>query len=668
MSPTLGSPSHWGWALLICAVLVAAGLRFARLDSVPPGFYRDEALNGLDALNVLAGENALYFPANNGREPVYIYLTALAVSVFGRTVTAVRLAAAVVGTLTTIPLFLLARTWFGWRVGLLAAWLWAVTLWPVHLSRIGLRPVLLVPLLALTFWLGTLAYRRQKGWLWFLSGIFYGLCFYTYLAARFTPALLGLLFLYLLWRPETRRRLWPGVLWFGLGAALALAPLAVLAIQQPELVLGRTGQVSILNPAVNNGDFWGTLWRQTGRALGMTIWRGDTIWRHNPAGRPIFDWVMLIPFIIGVVVLVRGWRRPAMFAVLLWSLVMLGPTILAEDAPHFLRVSGVLPVILIIPALGLSRLVDWPKLPTVLQERWNFLGQRRWRDGLIGLLCVATLVVTVRDYFGDYARRAETAFYFEVAARDLARDINAEPDETTVYLDEQYSPGAWPAVSFLVDPAERPVIWYAPAAGLPCLESCDPPFAVYAWPYNGMDTISDAIPARTIIRAQNGSLAMGDRETEPYPFYARFQVDPAGPEFMPPVSTINFDNTLHLISATAELVAPAEISLTLVWQAPEMVDQPLTAFVHVVDSNGAIPVQSDLPPGGLLWPHSWWQPGRIVVDERRLILPQSFDSSQQSLIVGLYETDTGDRLPVLDETGAPLGDSWPVKLEEAGAD
>ncbi|MCA9970289.1 MAG: glycosyltransferase family 39 protein, partial [Anaerolineales bacterium] len=137
-------------------VLVVAGVyRFYRLGSWPPGLYRDEAYNGLDALRVLDGQHALFFPANNGREPGYIYATAAAVAVFGRTALAVRLAAAVAGTLTTLATYGLAAEWFGRRVGLLAAALWAVTLWPVHLSRIGLRPILLAPLLALAFWLGT---------------------------------------------------------------------------------------------------------------------------------------------------------------------------------------------------------------------------------------------------------------------------------------------------------------------------------------------------------------------------------------------------------------------------------------------------------------------------------------------------------------------------------
>jgi len=116
------SPSQVEWALLVLALIVAFILRFYRLGEFPPGLYRDEAINGLDALKVLQGEHAFFFTANNGREPLYIYLTAGAISLFGQTAFAVRLAAAVIGALTTLPVFLLGKSWFGWRVGVLAAW------------------------------------------------------------------------------------------------------------------------------------------------------------------------------------------------------------------------------------------------------------------------------------------------------------------------------------------------------------------------------------------------------------------------------------------------------------------------------------------------------------------------------------------------------------------
>ena len=429
-----GSPKM-GWALLLLALLTAVLFRFYGLGELPPGLYRDEAFNGLDAQAVLNGELALFFPANNGREPLYIYLTTLFVGLFGPSTLAVRLGAAVTGVVTTLLVYLLAREWFTQRIGLLSAWLWAVTLWAVHLSRIGFRPILLTPFLTLAFWLGTLAYRRGGRWLWLLAGLAYGVTFYTYLASRFTPLLLAVIAatLLLLRRRAAWKRLWPDGLWFLLGTAVVLLPFALLTSQQPEIILGRTGQVSILNPDINGGDLWGTLTQQALAALGMFIRQGDTILRHNPAGRPVFDILMVIPFLLGVLYCIRHWRQMPALTLLLWVLVMLGPTILAEDTPHFLRASGVLPAVVILPAIGLSQIWDW-------RPDWSRL--------VVILLLIASLAITAYDYI-NYGRDPETAYLFEDAARTLAERVNDEGLGTAVFIDERFWSG-WPSIPFLV--------------------------------------------------------------------------------------------------------------------------------------------------------------------------------------------------------------------------
>ena len=78
-------------------IALAVGMRLYMLGVWPPGPYRDEAYNGLDALGVLRGEHALFFSANNGREPSYIYLAALSIALFGPTLFALRLPEAFVG-------------------------------------------------------------------------------------------------------------------------------------------------------------------------------------------------------------------------------------------------------------------------------------------------------------------------------------------------------------------------------------------------------------------------------------------------------------------------------------------------------------------------------------------------------------------------------------------
>jgi 4-amino-4-deoxy-L-arabinose transferase-like glycosyltransferase len=656
------SPSRQGWALLLFAVAVAAILRFWRLGEIPPGLYRDEAFNGLDALRVLAGEHALFFPANNGREPAYIYLTALAVAGLGQTVLALRITAAVVGTFTTLIIYRLADSWFGRPAGLLAAWLWAVTFWAVHLSRIGLRAVLFVAALTLTFWLGTEAYRRQRPLWWAAAGLAYAFCFYTYLAARFTPLLLLGLLLFLAAQPAHRKRLWPGVAWFGGAALIGVLPLALALIQEPGGLLGRSQQVSILNPAINGGDLWGTLWRQFWLALGLTIWRGDGIWRHNLPGRPALDLLMALPFLIGMGFSLRYWRRPAMFVLPLWVLVMLGPTILAEDAPHFLRAAGVLPPLLILSALGLSKLRDWPTLPSVLQARWSPASERQWRTGVIVLLCLATLALTLRDYFFIYGRQPEPALFFEAAARELAEQINSESAETAVYLDDRYWNGDSPAVEFLTAPDRQPIVYESPA-GPPCAQAesaCDLPLTIYAWPYSSLDFIPQVAGSLAEISVQTGALARGDLETEAYPFYVRYH---AVPVEIAPEPVANFGDALQLVTAIVEAVTDDQMQLELLWTAGESLERPLKVFVHLVDSEGRIVAQSDAFPAAGQWPTSWWQPGLYLREQHALALSGPFDSDNYDILVGVYDPVTGERLPALDGSGELIGDAWTLPLD-----
>jgi 4-amino-4-deoxy-L-arabinose transferase-like glycosyltransferase len=627
--------------LLLFTGITAAVFRFWQLGALPPGLYRDEAINGLDALGVLRGDHALYFAANNGREPAYVYLIALGISLFGRTALAVRFGAALVGTLTTWLVFRLTTDWFDRLTGLLAAWLWAITLWPVHLSRIGLRAILLVPALTAALWLGTRAYRRPSPARWLLAGVAYGLTAYTYLAARFSPLLVLLLILLLGWRGgrEARLRLRHGAPWAIAGFALSIAPLAVVALSQPELVIGRTGQVSILNPAINDGQLLDTLWRQLADGLGMFFWRGDQILRHNPAGRPVFDILMAGPFLLGVVWSLRQRRRLAASALLLWTGVMLGPTILAEDAPHFLRAVGVLPGALILAAVGLRWLAGWEQLPAAA------------RTGLVVLVLVGSAGLTIRDY-ARYVAAPDTAYLFEAGARDLAEAIDNEPAATAVLVEQRLLEG-WPSVGFLVARDPAPTLFDAPGqlpAPLPL------PAAVYVWPHASLDALQTAFPAPVLLSARLGSKGRGDLEAEAYPLYARF-----GAEEVPPLSVLaRFGENMTLRQADLR-VAPAgnAVEVSLVWSAGQAVDEALIAFVHLVDDAGIV-VQSDAAPADGLWPVAWWQPGQLVYDRHALDLDEPYNPDRHRLLIGLYEEATRVRLPVFTPDGLPVGDTWPL--------
>jgi 4-amino-4-deoxy-L-arabinose transferase-like glycosyltransferase len=631
--------------LLLLVIMLAAVLRFWQLGQLPPGLYRDEAYNGLDALSILDGRHALFFPANNGREPAYIYLTALFVALFGRSALAVRLSAAVIGTLTTWLTYQLVKAWFDHQVGLLAAFVWAATLWPVHLSRIGLRPILLAPAMAATFWLGTMAFKQQKRWLWLLAGLVYGIGFYTYLAFRFTPMLLLAIALYLIWRGRAKA-LWPGVLWFGLGTAVTLFPLLLLILEQPAVFIGRTGQVSILNTAVNDGDLWGTVWQHIGRALGMFFWRGDTILRHNPAGRPVFDGFMALPFLVGLVWSIKNWRRPEAMVGLLWTAVMLGPTALAADTPHFLRASGVLPGVLIFPAIGLARMWKWE-----LIAGWM-------RKTAVFILTIGSLMLTVSDYV-DYGQSPDTSYLFEQAARNLAEQANEDVLGIDSFIDDRFWSG-WPSIPFLVTNPNVYRFW--PGTGLPPLTRIS---QLYIWPYAERDFIPTALPTKALIWTKSGPLARGDLEPEPYPLYAYYHITPNLPDW--PIQA-QFGDKLALRrppppNTPISLSNPPTVQVDLIWSADSPPSSSSAVFVHVVGPQGTI-AQTDAPPGNGHWPANWWRPGLLLHDRRVISLPEPFDPARYTILVGIYDIVTGDRLPVTDAFGQVVGDSWELKNDD----
>lgn len=85
------------------------------------------------------------------------------------------------------------------------------------------------------------------------------------------------------------------------------------------------------------------------------------------------------------------------------------------------------------------------------------------------------------------------------------------------------------------------------------------------------------------------------------------------------------------------------VNLKLYWRANSIPAADYTVFVHLVDSDGNLAAQADSPPAGGAYPTSLWDPGEIIVDERRL---SDLPPGRYTLQVGLYRPDTGERLPV----------------------
>ena len=645
-------------ALFFFALLVGAGLRFYALGDLPHGIYHDEAYYGLDAVSVLAGARPIFFPANNGREPLYIYLLSLSLAVFGRTPFGLRFASALLGTLTIPVTYLLGRALFNQRIGLLAMWGCAISFWPVALSRISFRAGALPLFLGLALALGWLAVQRRSVRLALLSGAAYGLAFNTYTAARITPPallIIGGVWLYRRVREARRenenvsaipaRSAVKILLTFLIAAGLLAAPLAGYAFAHPDQVFAREGQVSIFE--TESGNPLLSLLKHLGLALGMFGFWGDSIARHNLPGRPVFDGWTFLFFLIGLTVLIRNSRRAINSAfVLIWLAVTLLPTVFAQDTPHFLRSIAMLPVLWLVPAVGLEAFISWGQSQLsrdsagVPRPCRCAPAQGQGERGIgktapaiaAGLLITASAFLTIYDYFSRYiqlptppqsAAVRVTNYYFESAATDLAAEIN---DRSAYAARIDYR--LWDnfaSLRFLIPNR----------AGADSQDHV----VLAMWPYEP-DEIKAAVlalPPGSLISAKRGEEFRGDLEPTAYSLYTLYVAEPVTNESV----TARFGESVQLRGTRVEAQADG-LHIRLGWSVSSPVAVDYHVFVHVF-ANGELIAQSDGEPLSGLYHFSWLKPGDVLNDE--YALPKG-----DSILVGVYAPD-----------GAPLGE--PVILK-----
>ena len=172
---------------LLSILFFAAVLRLADLDSLPAGLNGDEALEGLDALRIISGARPVFLEGSDPREPLYAYLVALSVSIFGRTPGAVRLPAATAGIGAIMGIYLVADSLFNRRTGLMAALISTFTVWPILISRNGVPTSLLPLVLSFSLWFGIKGWQTGRIRYWVFSGLFMGLAHLLPLRSRLSP-------------------------------------------------------------------------------------------------------------------------------------------------------------------------------------------------------------------------------------------------------------------------------------------------------------------------------------------------------------------------------------------------------------------------------------------------------------------------------------------------
>ncbi len=631
--------------LLLAILLLAAFLRFYRLDT--QSFWNDEGNSARIAERTpnLILEGA----AGDIHPPGYYLLLHYWRALFGQSEFALRALSAVAGLVLVVFTYLLGRRLFGETVGLMAAFLGAISPFAVYYAQEARMYTLLgaISVVSTYLFLHFLFDVDEKPGFslsaatktWFLAYVLTGAAgLYVQYAFPFVLLVHNVVF-GLWWLIEARRSTnrWR---WL---ARWTIAQLAIVVLYLPWL-----------STAIQSVTGWSSAGRayEPGPAL-LNVLRVLSVGITLPVGEALLALVGT-----GVLLLVGLWPRRAdrtgrlnIAGIAIYLLLPI-TLIFAFDLYKstwlkFLVV--VLPPFHLLLALGIQNL-------TQLVTQNSKLALR-----LLLLACCALLVLpSLRNLYFDpaYARDDYRQIAADVAASartgsDASHRSDAPHRSDAVILN---APNQWEVFTYYYPDQDVYPAPYRPRPGKaeeflsPLVERYRRLFVLY-WG----DAESD--PQRLVeTRLADWAYKASDR------WYGLVRLATYGVAPLPEEPTVvpdaRFGEAIRLNghALAGESFAPGDIlPLTLFWQAQAPISERYKVTVQLLDGAGQLVAQHDTEPGDGIRPTTTWQPDRELIDRYGIALSPDLPPGRYTLIVGLYHVATGERSPVALD-GESVGD------------
>lgn len=374
-------------------LILALTLRVFRLDAVP--LYGDELTMVYDSYSLLqTGQDQvgdswpLTFKMGAGRPGGYIYASFPFVALFGPSVWGERILSVLSGLGLVVLMFYLGKQLLSKKFGLAAAFLMAISIWDINLSRGGFEAhfALFLTVLGVVAFL----FSKTKPYLLLVTALSFGLTIHTYPTYKLTlPLLLILLF----WYRDFGRQVFGkkllswvslsiGVLVFAGGLAVWQTFAAgsesrfldINAFGRQEVEQSIIQKVNLersiselplqLRPFLSNkpleyvfllGDSY-----LKNFSLDFLFIHGDGHPRHNMSTMGQFYLIELVLIILGLIYMGKNYQRELKFLIFWIVLAPIPASLLLQS--HALRGSLMLPPLLILSAAGLGYLFELRKI------------------------------------------------------------------------------------------------------------------------------------------------------------------------------------------------------------------------------------------------------------------------------------------------------------------
>jgi hypothetical protein len=306
-----------------------------QLDTIPWRFHWDELIAHREALTFAAGPGMSLFTTTwdgTGLPSLPFAFVGGVMRLAGPGLGGERLGVALIGALTVIPLYGLARLIAGRTAALLAGFAWTTSAVAIHYSRISIVNMTTAFAWAVCFYflLRGLQSRRPGDWAW--AGLAAGLSMYTYYGTRLLPFVLAAFVVYLaVFHRATLRGRWGHLALLPVGFVAGFGPLLGYFWRYPAMWAGRG--VSQLNVPPAIPTTWDG-WLADGRILAPLAQANFLGLSVLPANDGCYWAPFLLPaqavlLLLGAGVLIARWRQPGAFLILLWAggILLVGGTL-----------------------------------------------------------------------------------------------------------------------------------------------------------------------------------------------------------------------------------------------------------------------------------------------------------------------------------------------------
>lgn len=438
------------WFSLVQALAIA--LRFYKLGSLPRVINGDEARIGLIAIETTHSALANPFALWENIGAFYLQAINFSFGLFGVSAFALRLPAAIAGSLAIFTTYLFARHVAGRRIALLTIFLLATSHTHINFSRtVAVSYIQGTWLLPLEFYFLLSGLEKRSAWRSALSGVIVAIHLSVYISAQMA---LGLMLIYqlfaFLWLKKPDRPGWRQIVAFWGGFFISAIPEILYIFRAPDEFFNRLNE---------NGSYSGWLaleslstGKPAAQILVERVIHAFLSMIYYPSIEfygsltPVLSFTSAVLFLLGLGYIFLH-ARSAKFLLLngyFWGIIVSIGLFAIPPASDSYRVLIALPAALLIAALALDQILEKLGLGWQLRPRHY--------TAISAILLLSLFVFNYWVYFFDFAGNCryggdqETRF-----ASYLGTYVKSVNSESSIYLlsDEIYRYGTHASVDFL---------------------------------------------------------------------------------------------------------------------------------------------------------------------------------------------------------------------------